>query len=30
MDYEDNQPVFVAKGPRFRMSELWPQVKHFE
>jgi len=30
MDYEDNQPIFVAKGPRFRMSDLWPQVKHFE
>jgi hypothetical protein len=29
MDYEDNVPVYVARGPRVPLSELWPHVKHY-
>ncbi|MCU0612000.1 MAG: glycosyltransferase family 39 protein [Candidatus Eisenbacteria bacterium] len=30
MDYEDNQPIYVAKGPRFSIKEKWALMKHFE
>ena len=30
MDYEDDQPIYVARGPRFVMSETWHYMKHFE
>jgi hypothetical protein len=30
MPYENNLPVFICRGLRVPLKELWPQVKHFE
>jgi 4-amino-4-deoxy-L-arabinose transferase-like glycosyltransferase len=30
MNYESNIPIYVARGPRQAVSEVWPKVKHFE
>ena len=30
MPYENNQPVFVARGPRAPLAEAWPMLKHYD
>jgi hypothetical protein len=30
MPYEDGQPIFVARGLRWPLSEVWPRLKHFD
>jgi hypothetical protein len=30
MPYEDDQPIFVCRGPKVPFQELWPQLKHFD
>lgn len=30
MPYENHQPVFLCRGLRRSLNELWPQVKHFD
>lgn len=30
MPYEDELPIWVARGMRVPIAELWPQVKHYE
>lgn len=30
MPYENNIPVWVCRGLRHPMAEIWPEVKHFE
>jgi hypothetical protein len=29
MDYENNVPIFVARGPKKPITEIWPGVKHY-
>jgi len=29
MDYENNVPIFVARGPKRPITDLWPSVKHY-
>jgi len=29
MDYENNVPIFVARGPKEPIRTLWPRVKHY-
>jgi hypothetical protein len=28
--YENNRTLWVLRGPRRALTELWPRVKHFE
>lgn len=30
MPYESNLTIFVARGPRRPLPEIWPSVKHFD
>ena len=30
MPYQNNRPVFVCRGPKQPLAQLWPQVKHFD
>jgi hypothetical protein len=30
VDYENNAPILVARGPKVWLADLWPQVKHYE
>jgi hypothetical protein len=30
MPYEDAQPIWVARGPKRSIRDVWPQVKHFD
>jgi len=30
MPYEDAQPIWVARGPKRPIRDVWPQVKHFD
>lgn len=30
MPYEDHQPIFVARGLKLPMAQLWPRLKHYE
>ena len=30
MPYETNLPVYVARGPKQPMAELWPLAKHYD
>jgi hypothetical protein len=30
MPYENNQPVWIARGLRVPLDELWPDLKHFD
>jgi hypothetical protein len=30
MPYEQDLPIFVARGLRVPLSEIWPAVKHFD
>jgi hypothetical protein len=30
MPYENDQPIFVARGLRRPLSEVWPRLKHFD
>jgi hypothetical protein len=30
MPYENGQTIWVLKGPRFEIAEVWPQLKHFD
>jgi 4-amino-4-deoxy-L-arabinose transferase-like glycosyltransferase len=30
VDYENNAPVLVARGPKTSLTRAWPQVKHYE
>ena len=30
MPYEDAQPIWVARGPKQSIRDVWPQVKHFD
>jgi hypothetical protein len=30
MEYESRVPVYVARGPKFSMREVWPRIKHYE
>ena len=30
MPYENNQPVFVARGPKMSLAEAWPMLKHYD
>jgi 4-amino-4-deoxy-L-arabinose transferase-like glycosyltransferase len=29
MDYENHQPIFVARQPTGPLAEIWPRVKHY-
>jgi hypothetical protein len=29
MPYENNRPIWVARGARAPLSEIWPRVKRF-
>jgi len=26
---EEDQPIYLCRGPRFKFSEIWPQLKHW-
>lgn len=30
VEYENNAPILVARGPKVPLVEFWPQVKHYE
>jgi hypothetical protein len=30
MPYENNRPVWIARGLRLPVAQLWPQVKHYD
>lgn len=30
MPYENHQPIFLCRGPKFDLAEMWPQVAHFD
>ena len=30
MEHESRVPVYVARGPKFSMREVWPRIKHYE
>jgi hypothetical protein len=30
MPYENGRPVWVARGPRISLEELWPRLKHYD
>ena len=30
MPYENNQPIWIARGLRLPFTELWPDLKHFD
>lgn len=30
MPYENNQPVWICKGPKKTLQEIWPETKHYE
>ena len=30
MPYEDDKPIWIARGLRVPLDELWPQIKHFD
>jgi hypothetical protein len=30
MPWRDEMPIHVAHGPRVRLAEVWPRLKHFE
>jgi hypothetical protein len=30
MPYEDDQPIFVCRGLRTPLADLWPRLKHFD
>ncbi len=30
MPYENNLPVYVCRGPKVKISEIWSSLKHFE
>jgi hypothetical protein len=30
MPYEDDQPIFVCRGRRIPLEELWPQLRHYD
>ena len=30
MPYEDNQPIFVARGLKSPLEAVWPSLKHFD
>ena len=30
MPYEDDKPVYVGRGMRPPLRELWPKLKHYE
>ena len=29
MPYEDNQPIFIAKGLKVSLEAIWPELKHY-
>jgi hypothetical protein len=29
MPYEDDQPIWIARGPRIPIADLWPRIKSF-
>ncbi len=29
MPYENNLPIFVCRGPRMPLKDIWPRVKHY-
>jgi len=29
MDFETNQPIFVLRGPKRPLAEIWPKLKHY-
>jgi hypothetical protein len=30
MPYENNKPIFVLRGPREPLAEIWPELKHYD
>ena len=30
MPYEDNQPVWIARGPKAPIDQIWPMTKHYD
>ena len=30
MPYENNRPIFLCRGPKAPLSELWPRAKHYD
>jgi hypothetical protein len=30
MPYEDDQPIFVCRGLKVPLAEIWPRLKHFD
>jgi hypothetical protein len=30
MPYENSQPIWIARGLRLDMAEIWPQVTHYD
>ena len=30
MPYENDKPIWVARGPREAISDSWPQLKHYD
>ena len=30
MPYENNQPIFVARGPKTPLANAWPMLKHYD
>ncbi len=30
MPYENDKPIWIARGLRQPLAELWPRVKHFD
>jgi hypothetical protein len=30
MPYENNLPVYVCRRPKFPITEVWPQIKHYD
>ena len=30
MPYENHLPIYIARGPKRPLSEVWPQLKHYE
>jgi hypothetical protein len=30
MPYEDDQPIFVCRGLRMPLDEIWPRLKHYD
>jgi len=30
INWRNNIPIFIARGPRFSLREAWPKMKHYE